>query len=96
MPKLVRDKIPEIIIQNGQQPNIRILNDEEYKIELAKKLIEEANEFQSDLNIDELADVLEVIDAIIIAYGFDKDTLEKVKQKKNQERGKFDKKIFLN
>ena len=42
--KLVRDKIPEIIKNNNEEPITRILNDEEYKIELEKKLLEEYNE----------------------------------------------------
>ena len=32
--KLVRDKIPEIIKGNNQNPITRILSDEEYKFEL--------------------------------------------------------------
>lgn len=36
--KLVRDRIPEIMVQNGQNPHIRILDEEEYQRELEKKL----------------------------------------------------------
>ena len=34
--KLVRDKIPEIIKNNGEEPIIEILSDERYKEELEK------------------------------------------------------------
>jgi predicted house-cleaning noncanonical NTP pyrophosphatase (MazG superfamily) len=95
MQKLVRDKIPEIIKSNGQNPVTRILEIGEYKTELAKKLVEEALEFQQDLNIEELADVMEVFEAIMKTYGFTLAELTKARDKKNAERGKFDKKIFL-
>ena len=42
--KLVRDNIPEIIKSNGEVPITRILDDNEYKIELERKLFEEYNE----------------------------------------------------
>lgn len=65
--KLVRDKIPNIIKQNGETPTIEILNDIEYKKELEKKLYEEYNEVINSNGIDrleELADMLEVIRAL--------------------------------
>ena len=46
--KLVRDKIPEIIRSNGEEPETRILSDEEYKKELEKKLLEEYQELLSE------------------------------------------------
>lgn len=55
--KLVRDNIPEIMINNGAKPVIRILNDEEYLVELNKKLQEELHEYLLDGNIEELADL---------------------------------------
>ena len=65
--KLVRDKIPEIIKNNGEIPKIRILNDEEYKEELELKLYEEYKEViesNSTDRLEELADLLEVINAL--------------------------------
>ena len=62
--KLVRDKIPDIIKKNGENPIIRVLQDVEYKIELEKKLKEElAETLASSGNdrIEELADMLEVM-----------------------------------
>ena len=59
--KLVRDNIPDIIASNGEESVTRILADEEYKVELYKKLLEETNEViiskNSDETIEELADV---------------------------------------
>lgn len=93
--KLVRDKIPEIIRANGGEPIIRVLSDEEYIKELVKKLKEEVAEFEEDLSIEELADIQEVISALIKELKIDKQELRKVKIKKAKNRGRFDDKIFL-
>ena len=65
--KLVRDNIPEIIKQNGEEPITRILSSCEYKKELEKKLLEECKEVleaQDDARIEELADLLKVMIAL--------------------------------
>ena len=59
--KLVRDKIPALIEKSGERPNIRILDAEEYRYHLEKKLDEEVAEYHKDKNIEELADILEVV-----------------------------------
>ncbi len=46
-------------------------------------------------SIEEMADILEVIDAILDYKKFDKQELQKVKEKKADERGKFKDKIIL-
>ena len=93
--KLVRDKIPEIMINGGSKPVIHVLNDEEYLTELHKKLLEEVNEYLLDNNIEELADILEVFYAILRAKHIDVEELEKVRLSKANKRGVFDEKIFL-
>lgn len=95
MPKLVRDLIPQIITKQGKTPITRIMEMEEYKKELATKLIEEAHEFQEDKNIEEMADIIEVFEAILKAYGFTHEELKIVRAKKNADRGAFEKMIFL-
>ena len=65
--KLVRDKIPSIITNNGEIPVTRILNDEEYKTELERKLYEEYQEVINSNDkdrLEELADMIEVIKAL--------------------------------
>ena len=59
--KLVRDKIPEIIRQQGEIPNCRILDQKEYLYFLEQKLDEEVGEYHRDQNVEELADILEVV-----------------------------------
>ena len=63
--KLVRDKIPEIIEANGEKCTIEILNDDDYLIYLNKKLLEEVNEYLESGDVEELADLEEVLRAIL-------------------------------
>ena len=93
--KLVRDKIPEIIKNAGKVSHTHILDDAEYIAELDRKLDEECAEYQRDRNVEELADILEVVYAIAEARGFTVEGLEKVRKEKADKRGGFEKKIFL-
>ena len=93
MKKLIRDRLPEII--NDNNCSYYIASNEEYAKRLEEKLLEEVNEFIKDKTIEELADILEVIDAICKFKNFKKDNLYKVKENKFLERGGFSKKIIL-
>ena len=93
--KLVRDKIPQIIEENGERAEIEILDNKRYLEELHKKLFEEANEFIEDDSQEELADLMEVIYAIARLKGIDLEKVEKIRKQKAEKRGAFDKKIFL-
>ena len=93
--KLVRDKIPEIIEADGRTCKTHILTDEEYLIALEEKLNEEVAEYQKDKNLEEMADVLEVLQAICVARGYSLEELEALRKKKTNDRGGFSKKIFL-
>ena len=96
--KLVRDKIPEIIKNNGEEPIIRILSDYEYKTELEKKLLEEYNEVidaSGNDRIEELADMLEVISALANIEGENLERVIEVAKNKVEKRGAFQDKIFL-
>ena len=93
--KLVRDKIPEIIEASGKTCEIEILSDEEYLQMLDEKLDEELAEYHKDQNIEELADLLEVLYATAKARGCSIEELEYVRVEKQKARGGFDKKILL-
>lgn len=96
--KLVRDRIPEIIEGNGEEPITRILNDEEYRSELIKKLNEEYDEVVNASGediIEELADMLEVMESIAKLQNKTLDNIIIEKEKKKNKRGGFSKKIFL-
>ena len=93
--KLVRDNIPEIMIQNGAKPVTRILSKEEYLIELNKKLSEEVNEYLESGSVEELADIEEVILGILDIKNVSIEELESVRKAKVKKRGAFTKRIFL-
>jgi predicted house-cleaning noncanonical NTP pyrophosphatase (MazG superfamily) len=93
--KLVRDRIPEIIEAFGKTCVTEILSDEAYLEMLDKKLDEELAEYHKDQNIEELADLLEVIRACAVARGYSADDLEQVRADKASKRGGFEKKILL-
>ena len=93
--KLVRDRIPEIIESSGKTCITEILSDEEYLRMLDEKFNEELAEYHKDQNIEELADLLELIYAATIARGYSLEELERVRTEKAAKRGSFEKKILL-
>ena len=93
--KLVRDKIPQIIRNSGAMPITRVLDDAEYLSCLENKLDEEVAEFHRDNNIEELADILEVVYALAETDGYSQDDLNRFCAEKRAERGGFHDRIFL-
>lgn len=93
--KLVRDKIPEIIEKAGKTCTTEILSDDEYLKMIDAKLDEELAEYHKDQNIEELADLMEVIYAAAVARGYSIEELEAVRKKKASKGGVFGKKILL-
>ena len=87
--KAIRDKIPEIIKKDGFSCNVKTLSDEEFLVEIEKKLSEEVAEYQNDKNLEELADILEVVYRIAKLKGVSKEELEKIRIKKIDDRGSF-------
>lgn len=94
--KLVRDKIPQIIKDKGSVPVTHIADDTEYWEKLKAKLQEEVTEVLEDTNVDEeLADVLEVVHAMLAFKDMKFEELEQIMLKKREERGGFKNKIIL-
>ncbi len=95
MSKLVRDNIIEIMKAEGKSPVSHVADDAEYWGKLKAKLAEEAGEFVRDESVNEIADVLEVLDAIVTFKGFDRDEIERAKKTKFNLRGGFGKRVIL-
>ena len=95
MAKLVRDKIPEIMKQDGKTITTHIADDEEYWKRLKEKLRLEAAEFTANEKIEELASVLEVVQAIADFKKIEMKDIEALREKKAAERGGFAKRIIL-
>jgi predicted house-cleaning noncanonical NTP pyrophosphatase (MazG superfamily) len=93
--KLVRSKIPEYLKTKGIPFTVHIADIEEYTQKLYEKLLEEASELTKDRNIEELADLLEVIEAIKDLQGWTTREVEKFRLKKFEEKGGFDEPIIL-
>lgn len=97
--KLVRDRIPEIILKQGKALSTRILENKEYLTELRTKLQEETNEFleaESSVEaVEELADIMELLHALAEVLGVTTEQLEQVRAEKAEKRGGFKERIYL-
>jgi predicted house-cleaning noncanonical NTP pyrophosphatase (MazG superfamily) len=88
--KLVRDRIPEIIRQDGRECATEIMAEEEHRQALLEKLLEEAQEAAAvglEKLVEELADLYEVIDALLAAYGIKREAVMAKQVRKRAERG---------
>ncbi|MEG2198035.1 MAG: nucleoside triphosphate pyrophosphohydrolase [Cellulosilyticaceae bacterium] len=93
--KLVRDKIPAIIEIDGKMPEIVCVTGQEISRLLEDKLIEEFNEYLEDRNLEELADMMEVIFGMASQLGYTDEELLVARGKKLEERGGFKEGVFL-
>ena len=93
--KLVRDRIPEIIEAGGKQCRVEVLSEEDYLRMADAKLDEELAEYHQDGNVEELADLLEVIYAAAAARGCSREELERIRAAKAEQRGGFEKRLLL-
>jgi len=93
--KLVRDKIPEIIEASGKTCVTEVLPNDVYIQALDAKLSEELAEYQQSKSLEELADLLEVMGAVVKARGYTWDDLTRVRKEKRAQRGAFEQRIFL-
>jgi predicted house-cleaning noncanonical NTP pyrophosphatase (MazG superfamily) len=96
--KLVRDRIPEIISKSGIEYQTITLSEQEYQQALRQKLIEEAQEAATANNADlviEIADLLEVVDALLKSYEISHHKVLLEQDRKRASKGDFDNKTML-
>jgi predicted house-cleaning noncanonical NTP pyrophosphatase (MazG superfamily) len=93
--KAIRDRIPEIIEKSGKKCSIKKLSDKEFLPYIEQKIIEESDEYFSSRSVEELADLLEVIFRVAELKGTSFNELEKIRIKKQGERGNFSKNFVL-
>ncbi len=91
--KLVRDNIPSLLDEKKVPYEKHTADQEEFKARLIEKLGEEIAEFQEAGSPEELADVIEVVKALLELpeYG----DVEAIRLKKRAERGGFEKRIIM-
>lgn len=97
--KLVRDRIPERIESSGQICHVEVLSHPEFEQALRQKLIEEAQEVATATTVEqlvqELADVREVLDALIASHDISEKTIAEAQRQKREERGGFQQRLKL-
>lgn len=93
--KLVRDKIPEVIRASGKECETSIVSGKKKTELLEKKLMEEVEEFMEAKNLEELADVMEVLFGLAEDLGYCEGDLVKARDEKKEERGGFKEGIVL-
>ena len=96
---MVRDRIPEIIREAGEEPRVRTLSQETFLGIVKIKINEEARELlqaeDREQIINEIVDIQELIDTLIREMGISKFELWELQKRKNKERGGFKKRLFL-
>lgn len=98
-PKLIRDRIPEIIAADGRIVDTRTLDDEEFLRYLLKKVIEEAEELahattKSNM-LEEIADVREILDTLLKLKGVSDEQIQAIQDEKRQKRGGFEARLLM-
>lgn len=93
--KLIRDRIPEIIKNSGKESITRVADGEELLDFLNNKLYEELDEYKDSGDIEELADLYEVVLAILDYKGVSLQEFENIRIEKREKRGAFKKGLVL-
>lgn len=93
--KLVRDRIPQIIVESGGKANYRHLDEDQVFNVLVDKIREEAEELRISRSPEELADLLSIINGLIDNLNLRKQDIIKAERKKTKKRGGFKDRVFL-
>ena len=93
--KLVRDKICSKLKEDGYKVKYRILDDDEFKHELIRKLHEETTEYEENFSLNELADIIEVVLTLIDNSEFSVEEINRAVEFKRARNGGFHRQMFL-
>lgn len=93
--KLVRDKIPELIMRSGKRPVFRRAHGAELKQYANAKILEEAKEFSQSGELGELLDLLEIIYFRFQLEGISAQEAHEHMMEKRRECGGFEGGVIL-
>ena len=93
--KLVRDRIPEIIRNRGEVPRVRVAEQHEMDGLIRRKVVEESQELLQSSSDEEIADILEALEALLKHRGIDWSAIEEIRARKRNERGGFEQRFVL-
>lgn len=93
--KLVRDKIPKIIQKDGKRPVYKTLSEKQFYQELKRKLSEEVAEFFESEDVEELADIQTVLEALVASKNVSRSSFDEIVAQKKAKRGGFEQRFFL-
>jgi predicted house-cleaning noncanonical NTP pyrophosphatase (MazG superfamily) len=93
--KLVRDRIPEIIRKRGEMPRVRVAEEQEIDYLIRRKVVEEAQELLLSSDDEEIADIMEALEALLEHRGIDWAAVEETRHRKKNDRGGFEKRFVL-
>ena len=95
LPKLIRDKIPEVIRSSGRNLKGHVADSNEYSCRIVEKLREELDEFEENPSVEEAADIYEVYLAMLKNWNLELLDVKQFAHEKAMKRGKFDLGIVL-
>jgi len=93
--KLVRDGIVQAIEEADNRPVYRILEMDDYVVELKKKLVEEVAEVSEAEGKDLVEELAEVMDALMNGVGISDEQIREARERKNAKRGAFEKREYV-
>jgi len=97
--KLVRDRISEIMDREGVRYEVGTLDRDAFREALLAKVVEEAEELREAASrgevVKEIADVYEVLDALMALEGIDAGEVRAVQAARRRDRGGFERRLVL-
>jgi len=97
--KLIRDQLPQMMRASGIQVFEAVMEKDEYVKRLKDKLLEEAKEVIASASAEEvreeLADVWEVMSALVKIYAMEWTDIQQAAELKRSKKGGFDGRVYV-